>query len=168
MWYAPQIKSHRNIVYAFGINSMIYNRWKWDSKIWDYVTVGAFAIWKRQGKITKKPGMKLAVGEIQKDNLSESMAIVSELLANKVMVSDMVPPSELAKIYHAAKTVYIPADEKGGGERAIWEARACGCNVEIEKDNFKLRELLTGPVRDQNYYARQIKKGINSVVGSAQ
>jgi len=62
--------------------------------------------------------------------------------------------------YNRAKIVYIPANIIGGGERAVLEARACGCKVEVEPDNPKLQELLNCPLWDTNYYTDQLVKGI--------
>lgn len=159
------------LIHAFGINADIF--WKnsgydylKDKEIWDYVSVGAFSSWKRQEKIINKKGSRLVVGEIQIGNLDESMDIVHSLLLSGVMVSPETPPETLVKIYCSAKKVYIPATTLGGGERAVLEARACGCDVEVELDNPKLQELLISPVWDQKYYADQLKKGILSCLNS--
>jgi len=50
----------------------------------------------------------------------------------------------------------------GGGERAIWEARACGCNVVVENDNAKLLELTDNEIKDHHYYYEQLLRGIKS------
>lgn len=171
-WYRPQINFHKNIVHAFGINSDIYNNEKFflsnlefaTPVIWDYIGVGSLSYWKRWEKMIDKKGRKLVVGEYQKDNEQESSRIANHLLKNNIMVSDMVHPYDLANFYHWSRTLYIPADINGGGERAILEARACGLQVEIEDDNPKLKELLTCPIYDEKYYAEQLKKGILSVL----
>jgi len=147
------------LIHAFGINANIYTDTH-APKIWDYVTVGAFSSWKRQEKLLNKLGYKMAVGEIQKENMSESMGIISQLMMEGVVISDMTSPESLAKIYNASFNAYIPATTFGGGERAVLEARACGTHVEVELDNPKLQELLTCPVWDHHYYAEQLKKGI--------
>lgn len=159
-WYRPQISNHPRIMHAFGINTKIYTPWPEAPIIWDWLSVGAFAYWKRHERIIAKPGSKLVVGEIQKDNWSESFDIISDLLLAGVGISDMMYPTKLRNIYNCAGTVYIPADVTGGGERAVLEARACGRPVEIEDDNPKLRELLNSPVWDENYYASQLRKGV--------
>lgn len=165
-YYYPHISYHQNAVKAFGINSDIYKPIKNSIKIWDYLTVGAFSTWKRQWKLLDKKGTKMAIGEIQQDNLEESLPLIGTLMNRGVMISDMVEPEVLTKIYNASKTVYIPADIHGGGERAVLEARACGIPVEVENDNPKLWELIrwevNGQVPDQNYYAKQLYKGIMS------
>lgn len=163
-WYRPQIKFHKNIVHAFGVNTNIYKPNINVVKIYDYLTVGAYALWKRQDHIIYKPGIKLAVGQIQRENEKEYLAIAGKLLANHVAVSDMVPPETLAMIYNASKNVFIPADINGGGERAVLEARACNVHVEIEDDNPKLKELIESPVYDHIYYYNQLKKGILSTL----
>lgn len=171
-WYKPQIEVHPRAIHAFGINSDIFHyvgeivnehsrlTQSEDGYLWDYLTVGAFANWKRQDKICFKQGTKMAVGQIQKGNMRESIEIVGQLILGGCGVSDMVPPERLANFYRSARNVYIPADINGGGERSVLEARACGINVEIEPDNAKLAELITSPVWDHYYYAEQIKKGI--------
>jgi hypothetical protein len=155
---------HPRLVHAFGVNTDIF--YEEDRAaipvIWDYITVGAFANWKRQEKLIGKEGAKMAVGQIQRGNLNESLGIVANLLINGCGVSDNVPPETLAKMYNASRVCYIPANIIGGGERATLEARACGTVVEVEPDNPKLLELTTSPVWDHHYYAAQLKKGIEA------
>ena len=154
------------LIHAFGVNTDIYKPIPDAIKIWDWVSVGAFALWKRQYLLKNKGGYKLAIGEIQKRNLSESVDIIGDLLLDGICVSDMVEPEKLAFIYNSADKIFIPADINGGGERAVLEARACGIPVEVENDNPKLKELLTwterGRVPDHYWYADQLKKGIES------
>ena len=124
--------------------------------------MGAFANWKRQNKLKEKGGYRLAIGEIQKENLNESMSIIADLLSDGIAVSDMVEPEKLNLIYNASARIFIPADTNGGGERAVLEARACERPVEVEFDNPKLYELTKSPIWDQFYYFDQLKKGIHS------
>ena len=154
-----------NLVHAFGFNSQLYfyDIERDDLEIIDYLTVGAFATWKRQEKTLDKPGVKLAIGEIQKDNLSESMAIIGPLLMGGVGVMNMIAPEKLANFYRMSTTCYIPADVHGGGERAVLEAQACGCAIEVEDDNPKLKELV-GKSWNEEYYKSQLKTGIESVL----
>ncbi len=161
-WYLPQIMSHPNVVHAFGVNTEIYKPEVNPIFIWDWITVGSFSNWKRQDKLIEKGGYKLAVGEVQKENMNESGRIMNTLLTNGVMISDMVEAEQLAKIYNAAEKVYIPADINGGGERAVLEARACGRPVEIEFDNPKLFELLRCDIWNEYYYFDKLKAGILS------
>lgn len=163
-WYKPQIAHHPNIHHAFGINTDIYNPWPEAPVIWDWLSVGSFSYWKRHERILAKSGTKLVVGEIQRDNWSESFDIISDLLLAGVGISDMLYPTKLRNIYNCSGTVYIPADTNGGGERAVLEARACGRPVEIEPDNPKLAELLNGPVYDHIYYYKKLRDGISEVL----
>lgn len=156
---------HDNLIHAFGINTDIFKKNQiCRVEIFDYLTVGAFSLWKRQHLISEKVGLKMAVGQVQKNNLSESMGIVFSLLGEGVVVVDQVSEIKLAQIYNASRVVYLPAELHGGDERALLEARSCGCIVEIEDDNPKLKELLTAPIWDHKYYAEQLKKGIMSVL----
>lgn len=163
-WYKPQIESHRNIVHAFGVNTNIMKPLHIQMKLWDYMTCGAFSIWKRQWLLANRPGNKIAIGDIQLNNLTESMQIVAKLLAHGVAVSNQVDEETLCKYYNLSDTVYIPAEVYGGGERAVLEARACGVNVEVEDDNPKLQELLDSPIYDHHYYYRKLKEGLLSIL----
>jgi len=161
-WYRPQIDFHPNIIQAFGYNSDIFFDQKNERDI-DYLGVGAFALWKRWDKLINKKGYRIVVGEFQVGNPKESQEIWDLLEKNKVICKDMVSSELLATLYNRAKTVYIPADINGGGERAILEARACGCRVEIEPDNPKLKELLISPLWTHLDYAKRLQDGIQSV-----
>lgn len=165
-WYLPQIQHHKNVFRAFGINSDIYQPIVDSVPIWDWTTVGAFALWKRQSLLKNKGGYRLAIGEIQKGNMQESIDIIGDLILDGVAISDMVDPEVLARIYNSSERIYIPADINGGGERAVLEARACGKQVVVEEDNPKLKELTTwterGRVPDHFWYADQLLKGIMS------
>ena len=164
-WSKKHLKLPSNSVHAFGINSDLYNQPQLPfPMIWDYIGVGSLSYWKRWEKMADKQGMKLVVGEFQKDNVAESSRIVNHLLSSGIMVSPMVNPYDLANFYHWSRTLFIPSEVNGGGERAVLEARACGLKVEIENDNPKLKELLTSPIWDEVYYAEQLKKGILSVL----
>jgi hypothetical protein len=64
-------------------------------------------------------------------------------------------------IYQNSKNVYIPANINGGGERAVLEARSCGCNVEVENDNPKLKELVYSKIPSHIDYADNLLKGLS-------
>ena len=158
----PEDKS----IHAFGINEEIfYPRNKIipmgvSSYLFNYLSVGAFALWKNHNKIISKSGIRGVVGEIQKGNKEESYQIINELLSNGVIVIPQQSTEKLAILYANTKTVYVPANIYGGGERAVMEALAMGCLVEIE-DNPKLQEVIDMGVLDSKYYASQLEKGIN-------
>jgi hypothetical protein len=153
------------LVKAFGINSEIYNRVDIPTPIvFDYLGVGSFSAWKRWEKIIQRHGMRMVVGEYQIDNEMESLGIIRELVRNDVMVSPMVHPFDLSNFYHWTRTVYIPATVNGGGERSVLEARACGCSVEVEEDNPKLKELTLCDIMTYKDYAQALKEGIQAVL----
>ena len=155
--YLKDVKT--KLVKAFGVNTEIFNSFSSDV-IWDYLSVGSFSYWKRHDKMKDKIGTKLCIGEVQKDNLSESMDIISDLVTNDIAVSGMVSPEKLNLIYNLTETVYIPADINGGGERAVLEARSCGCKVEIEADNPKLKELLECDLPNEKDYFNSLYSAI--------
>lgn len=161
-----QVNPKLKYKHAFGVNTDIYkpNACLIGHKMFDYLSVGAFAIWKRHERLMGKTGVRMAVGELQKGNIDESYGIAFDLISKDITVSNMVPPESLANLYNLSRTVYIPANLMGGGERAVLEARACGCKVEIEDDNEKLKELLASPIWNHHYYAKQLKEGIWSVL----
>lgn len=162
--------------YAFGVNTDIFHLpdqcertpdceyCPGNQKIWDYIGVGSLSTWKRWEKIVSKDGLKLVVGHYQVENEAESAEYSRWLVASDVMVSNEVEPEILAKLYHSSRICYMPSALPGGGERTVWEARACGLNVEVEEDNPKLQSLLTIPVLDHHAYAKALKEGIESVI----
>lgn len=162
-WYKQFVKDHPNAIKAFGVNTQIYHPTK-VPKIFDVISVGAFALWKRQDMLKRYSGTRLAVGQIQRGNPDESMSIIIPLLANGVIVSDMVEPEKLAQFYNASYLCYVPANINGGGERAVLEARACGIMVDVEEDNPKLKELTTSKIPSEKDYAAALKYGIKSVL----
>lgn len=164
-WYRPQIDFHKNIVQAFGINSDIFSTVDIPMPIvWDYIGVGALADWKRWEFMTGKKGIRMVVGEYQQNNEDESARIARRLLQGGVAVSPMVNPFDLANFYHWSRTLFIPSNIYGGGERAVLEARACGLPIEIAEDNDKLKELLTCDIPSHEDYAVKLKQGILSCI----
>lgn len=160
-WYRPQIDFHDNIVQAFGYNSQAFSNLNIERDI-DYLGVGAFARWKRWDKFLNKKGTRRVIGEFQQGNPGESQEIWDVLENDGVVCKDMVKPDLLNLEYNRAKTVYLPSSIIGGGERAVLEARACGCKVEVEPDNPKLQELLVSPLWTELDYAKKIKEGLQS------
>jgi len=88
------------------------------------------------------------------------MRIIKKLVTNGVIVMPMQEPEFLAKLYRETEVAYIPAEILGGGERAVLEARACGCEVIVENDNAKLKELMYGSIYSHIDYARELEKGL--------
>lgn len=153
---------------AFGINSEIFLEHETVFNgmvfarpiIFDYLGVGSFSAWKRWNKFKDLPGTKLVVGEYQHDNEPESLGIIRDLVANGVGCSPQVSAYDLANLYNISRTCYIPAEVNGGGERSVWEAKACGVQVVVEPDNPKLQELAGSDPKDHHWYAEQLIEGI--------
>lgn len=162
-WYLPQIENHPNARVAFGVNTNIFYPTE-KTNIFDYLGVGSFAKWKRWEEIAKKKGNRLVVGEIQKGNPLESMGIVGALVACGVGIMPNVDPYTLSKLYNASKKVFIPSTDYGGGERAVWESKACGVDVEVMPDNLKLKELVDSPVKSHIDYAKVLLESISKVL----
>lgn len=165
-WYRPTIETHPNIVKAFGVNTDIYFPSDIPTPVvWDYIGVGAFANWKRWEKMAnEREGNRIVIGEVQEGNMDESMEIIRYLLLSGVQVSNMVHPFDLSNMLQWSRTLYMPSDVFGGGERAVWEAKSVGLPVEIENDNQKLLELCNEEPKSHHFYAQQLKKGIESVL----
>lgn len=160
-WYRKIIKNHPNIHHGFGIN-------KNDLKVsavpqkYDFITIGAFLPHKRMHYISKLKGRILVIGEKYDSQYSDE--IVKELQSNKnIDIMPFVEYSRLSDYLCSAKTLYIPATINGGGERAILEARHCGLEIKVERDNPKLLEIVKSPIWDSQYYKEQLIKGIKSL-----
>lgn len=154
-------------IHAFGVNGkFFFNDGKEHEKIFDYVACGSFALWKRHDLIKSKSGLRFVFGEVQKENLQESLSIGFDLFTNGVGIMDMVPQAQLANIYRATKTVFVGNETHGGGERTVLEARACGTHVEVMDDNPKLLSLLEAPITDHVYYYQKLKEGIEKCLAN--
>lgn len=145
---------------CFGVNSLI-NKDLGLERFIDYLGVGSLSNWKRWEMINDKKGVRLVVGEYQKDNEKESLLIARNLMVAGTGVMPLQDSQTIVRLMNMAKNFYMPANVFGGGERCVLEARLCGCNVIIE-DNPKLQEYLDwNPIPDQNYVYQQLKKGID-------
>ena len=60
----------------------------------------------------------------------------------------------------SSKNVLVPDDWRGGGERAVLEARACGATVLVAEDNPKLQSPREGPLYTTLFYAGQLELGL--------
>jgi len=159
-WYRKEIDFHPNIIQAFGYNDLVYKNLGVTERDVDYLGVGAYASWKRWEMMLNKTGTRRVIGEYQRGNPIESQAIWDRLEKGGVICKDMMKPEYLVYEYNRAKTVYIPSNIYGGGERAILEARACGCKVEVEPDNPKLMEVMAMPLWTHQDYASRLQEGI--------
>lgn len=160
-WYKKLLVNHPNIYHGFGINKNALIAIP-NNPIYDYITLGAFSPIKRMELLLDVKGTVLVIGE--KYESIDSEKIIQQLMnKNNITIKPFVEYSKLSIFFSQAKTLYIPATIFGGGERAILEARHCGLQIKIEKDNPKLKELLTSPIWDSEYYCNQLEKGIKSL-----
>ena len=175
-WYGAAFLQgrHPRIFHAFGVDAdavaelcgAARDRRGRTAPAYDAVFVGAFADhagFKRPTAIAGLGGRRLAIGKIR-DNAGgvseEARAVVDALTAAGVEVRDQIPWTDLFSILADASVVLVPDDWRGGGERAVLEARACGVAVEVLADNPKLRALGAGPVYTPLYYAGALEAGL--------
>ncbi len=161
-WYKRVLLNHPNIYHGFGINKNALQPLERDIK-YDYIMIGAFLAHKRMHLVEKLEGRILVIGEEYDNEYSRSLVKRLETMPN-VDIKPFVEYSKLNIYLAMARTLYIPATLNGGGERAILEARHCGLDILIEKDNCKLKEIKEAPIWDSMYYADQLIKGISSVL----
>jgi hypothetical protein len=161
---------HPRLLQAFGIDAdAVRAACNTTAKEWDHLFVGAFGDhlgFKRPEALAQFEGRRLAIGKI-KDNggaISElAQKAIATLEASGVIVREEVPWAELMSIVASSSAVVVPDDWRGGGERAVLEARACGTQVIVADDNPKLQELRTGPIYSTLYYAGQLELGLLEV-----
>jgi hypothetical protein len=116
---------------AFGINTTAFSPLPEVERTWDIVSAGELGSWKRFDRLaTRMPGGKKAVmakraGHKGEDELSDA------LRAAGVVVFENLTKLEMAAVYRSSKLVYMPAVLRGGGERVVLEAMACGASVEV-------------------------------------
>ncbi len=153
-WYGQWQEQMPSSSRAFGVNTDIYHP-KPHTKKWDVIGVGALKAIKRWDRLANRSGQKLLVGEA----FGAEAEDIRDRLQNKgVEVREFQPPEKLRDLMLSSRLVYIPAELHGGGERAVWEARACGLPVEVEADNPKLKSLLSEPIWDHSDYAQALLK----------
>lgn len=149
---------------AFGTNTDLFFDRKVERPI-DYLSVGAFAKWKRHELFLEKPGRKVAVGFMQPGGIEKEC--YEMCLDNPdILVIPQVSPEALSWLYNQSKTVSITSTVMGGGERTVLEALSCGCNVEVEPDNPKLVQLLQkSKAKVPNYldYAMALSRGLEEL-----
>lgn len=159
-WYRQFIIEHPRAFHAFGIITEIFKNKNYN-KIYDVLSIGQLASYKRHEKIANIKGQKKIV--IGDSNTKEGEKIKSFLVENNIEVLDFIDQESLSDYINKSKLVYIPASINGGGERAVLEARSCNAKILIEKDNPKLQDLLRSEIWDHNYYAKKLKEGILSI-----
>ncbi|MFE8935595.1 glycosyltransferase family protein [Micrococcus luteus] len=158
-WYSQFVAGHPFAVKAFGIDTSAMRDLHMDRDI-DWLFVGRLAKFKRPLRLLEKTGRRVVVGDLA----SANEGLKEALIADGVELVDHVSQEELGRYYNRSKCVLVPCELQGGGERAVLEARLCGCQVEIADDNPKLASLLHGPVPSHLDYARQLQEAIEEVM----
>ena len=111
---------------------------------------------------------RVAVGDYEPlEAYAEGPRIVADLRAGGVDVRSPMPHAALADLYRRTRVVVVPSQLQGGGERAVLEARRCGCEVHVFADNSKLAGLLKGPVPGAAEYATRLARGLACAAGDA-
>lgn len=122
-WLAPTYQHHPLAVHAFGVDaattfnpakSLNSTREAWHThpKLFDWVSVGMFAPWKRHDAIIQKEGRRLVVGYSWRGE--ESSQIVSTLFSAGVAVWPRVEPVQMCAVYHASERILMAATDLGG------------------------------------------------------
>jgi glycosyltransferase involved in cell wall biosynthesis len=154
------VAEHPFAVKAFGVDTRAMRDQSRPHRSLDWLMVGRLAEFKRPERLMTKQGRRLAIGDLS----SADPALVARLKSDGIEVRDFVPYTQLADFYNDAAAVLVPCTLQGGGERAVQEARACGCHVQIADDNPKLASLLAEPVADHLEYSHHLSTAIEEVV----
>lgn len=157
-WYEQFVHQHPFAVEAFGIDTRVMHATDTKRDI-DWLFVGRLASFKRPERLLAKSGRRVIIGDLS----SATEATKRRYLAHGIKLVDHVLPEELAAFYNRSHNVLVPCVLQGGGERAVLEGRACGCQVEIAADNPKLETLLRAPIPSHDKYAADLLAGISEV-----
>lgn len=158
-WYRQFILGHPFAVQAFGIDTTYMTARGMDRDI-DWLFVGRLAAFKRPERLLEKRGRRVVAGDLS----SADPSMRARLVEDGVELVDHVTQGELSVLYNRSRSVLVPCELQGGGERAVLEARLCGCQVEIADDNPKLASLLNGDVPSHLEYGAVLREAIEQVV----
>jgi hypothetical protein len=159
-WYEPRIARHPRRVQAFGVDTRVMRPDPGAERDVDWLSVGALKPYKRHELLAERPGRRVVVG----DSVGADEATVRALEREGVELHDFGSYEELAAWYRRSRNVLVGATAEGGGERALFEARACGAEVHTPGDNPKLEELRRAPLWDHHYYADRLASGLGELV----
>jgi glycosyltransferase involved in cell wall biosynthesis len=154
-WYKKEINFFKNKFLAFGINDDVFKPMSLEKK-YDVLSIGALTSYKRFEKLNDLEGnKKIIIGTINTNDFE----VVKSKLDKSIEIIDYLSQAELAKYINESKLIYIPSELQGGGERAVLEAMACGVEVKVEEDNYKLKSLLEKgkPMLIEDYYNGLLK-----------
>ena len=171
-WYESFALAHPCAVEAFGVDDeTMFPAGAAAARDVDVLYVGKFADVKGARALLSEryAGLRrVAVGDYEPlEAYAEGPRIVADLRAGGVDVRSPVPHAALADLYRRTRVVVVPSQLQGGGERAVLEARRCGCEVHVFADNSKLAGLLKGPVPGAAEYATRLARGLACAAGDA-
>lgn len=158
-WYAQFLPSRPTALCGIGVDARVMVDQGLERDI-DWLMVGRLAEFKRPLRLLEKTGRRVVVGDLA----TADPAIRHALAADGVELLDHRGQPELAVLYNRAKRVLVPCELQGGGERAVLEGRACGCEIEIAADNPKLASLVSGALMTHTEYAGVLLEGIDEAV----
>ncbi|MGA4507726.1 hypothetical protein ACQB6R_01675 [Propionibacteriaceae bacterium G1746] len=158
-WYAQFVRQHPFALQGIGVDTRVMHDTHQPRDI-DWLFVGRLADFKRPERLLDKAGTRVIVGDLSSADEARRQPFTDA----GITLVDHVTQAELATLYSRSKSVLVPCVLQGGGERAVLEGRACGCDVEIADDNPKLASLLDIPVATHEDYAAILLDGITQVV----
>src|SRR6185437_6457020 len=161
-WYEPRIARHPRRLHAFGVDTRVMRPEPGTERDVDWLSVGALKPYKRHELLAGRTGRRVVVG----DSVGADPATVTTLRREGVELHDFGSYEELAGWYRRSRNVLVAATTEGGGERALFEARACGAEVHTAGDNPKLEQLRDMPLWDHRYYANRLAAGLGELVSA--
>lgn len=154
--YKEYLKNYPNKIKAFGVNTDVFKPADVTKDI-DALTIGAFAPYKRLHLLNDLEGKrKIIIGDANTQYSEE----IKKLLNPDIEIIDYVSQNELAIYINRSKMVFVPFEEKGGGERCVLEAMACQTPIRIMDDNKELQYLARQRVLSHYDYADALEKGL--------
>ncbi|MBS3180148.1 MULTISPECIES: glycosyltransferase [unclassified Pseudoclavibacter] len=158
-WYEQFTGPHPFAVQAFGVDTRVMRVTNRGPRDYDWLMVGRLAAFKRPERLMEKSGRRLAIGDLS----SAKPDLVAALKNGGIELSSYQSHEGLADLYNHARRVLVPCILQGGGERAVLEGRACGCEIEIADDNPKLASLLTSPIWTHEDYATTLLNALGDI-----
>ena len=161
-WYEPRIARHPRRIHAFGVDTRVMRPTPDAPRDVDWLSVGALKPYKRHELLGSHTGRRVVVG----DSVGADPDTVAALEEAGIELHDFGSYEDLAGWYRRSRNVLVGCTTEGGGERSLFEARACGARVHMPGDNPKLEQLRNAPLWDHHYYAEQLTEGLEELVGS--
>lgn len=174
----------KKVIQAFGTNTKLFRPMPEQPKIYEYVYPAAFAKWKHHEKFTKyviNHGEtinfeyelpSLAFGYMQPKGWEKECYEVCQ--KSGIAVMPQIPYEAVPYVLNASQHVYVAADQTGGCQRSVLEAKACGVDVVIDSDSPKLKELEKLTRKEilekwsEESYALKIKNGIEDLLNESR